>query len=91
MDDPITVTMSVAITILTLAASIGGAWAVTRHLASRAADRVDALERDLATFKIQVAQNYVANDVLIRLEERVVDSIMRLGDRLDRILERHGP
>ena len=88
---PVTVTVSIAITVLTLAVSIGGAWAVTRHLASRAAERVDALERDLATFKVRVAQNYVANDVLMRLEERIVDSIIRLGDRLDRIfMERHG-
>lgn len=86
--DPVTLPVMVAITIVSLAVSGGIAWGIVRHQSARSEERIDVLERDLAAFKIEAARKFVTDDMLVRLEERIVDSINRLGDRLDRILER---
>jgi hypothetical protein len=49
---------------------------------------VAAVKADLADFKVEVAGKYASNQTIIEMEERVTAAINRLGDRLDRILER---
>lgn len=46
-------------------------------------------ERDLSTFREQVARTYVTSEGLTRLETALTGAINRLGDRLDRVLEGH--
>ena len=43
---------------------------------------------DLSAFREYVAREYVAKESLRELEDRLVAAIERLGDRLDRILEK---
>lgn len=43
---------------------------------------------DLAEFKVHVAANYAGNSTIEQVENRLIEAINRLGDRLDRVLER---
>ncbi len=45
---------------------------------------------DLADFKVEAAKQFVTDEMLAKVEERVVAAIDRLADRLDRILEARG-
>lgn len=46
--------------------------------------RIDALAKEVADFKTHVAVNYASNQMITQMEQRLVDAINRLGDRLDR-------
>jgi hypothetical protein len=50
-------------------------------------DRRVALASEMAAFREQIAREMVTTEMLTRLEERIVDSINRLGDRMDRLIE----
>lgn len=76
----------------------GSLWRLATRLsnveskASAAADsvvsnivRVETVARQLSEHKEQVAVNYVSNRALENLENRLVDAIGKLGDRLDRL------
>jgi len=43
---------------------------------------------ELSEFKLAVAEQYARNEAIKEVEERVVEAINRLADRLDRILDR---
>ncbi len=45
-----------------------------------------ATERDLAQFREKVAQEYATINLIDRLEERLVRSLDRIGERFDRFL-----
>lgn len=47
--------------------------------------RVETVAKLLSDHKESVAMNYVSNKSLESLENRLVDAIGRLGDRLDRL------
>ena len=47
--------------------------------------RVEAVAKALSEHKESVAANYVSNRSLENLENRLVDAIGKLGDRLDRL------
>lgn len=49
---------------------------------------LDATKKELAEFKVHVAANYASNSTLEQMENRLIDAINRLGERLDRVLER---
>lgn len=47
--------------------------------------RVETVAKLLSDHKETIAQNYVSNKALESLENRLVDAIGKLGDRIDRI------
>ncbi len=47
--------------------------------------RVETIAKLLSDHKETIAQNYVSNKALESLENRLVDAIGKLGDRIDRI------
>lgn len=79
---------------LTLGVMVVGAiafWAIRVSQGEAAAKeaarlRVDLgiVERDLAAFKEHVAREYMTNNAMLQVEQRLTDAINRLGDRLDR-------
>lgn len=56
------------------------------------AERVEGIRsksaQELADFKLEVAKNYATNSAIREVEERIVVAIDRLGDRLDKIIDR---
>lgn len=60
------------------------------EIAREAKTQADKATGDLADFKEKVAREYVTSTAIERLEERLVDAINRLGDRLDRAFEPRG-
>ena len=58
------------------------------YVMSEAKKDRDLLKTDLQTFKLVVAKEYVANSNMRELEDRLAAMIERLGDRLDRVLDR---
>ena len=96
--DPVTLPLAVALTIVTLAASIAGSYAVTKFRSERAEQRAEAAERraeavekELAEFKLDAAKRYVTDEMLMKVEERILVAVNRLGDRLDRVLDAPRP
>ncbi|PZR94184.1 MAG: hypothetical protein DI537_08830 [Stutzerimonas stutzeri] len=76
---------------------IASSYAVTRSQVATLAERLRSAEADirqgqvdLAQFKLDAARRFVTDEMMTKVEERVVDAINRLGDRLDRILETRG-
>lgn len=57
------------------------------EVAKAALARAEKVERDLANFKIEAAEKFATIELVEKSENRVVDAINRLADRLDRILE----
>jgi hypothetical protein len=59
--------------------------------AGAASSRADALAtaaaQDLAAFKIEASRRFVTDEMLTKVEDRIVAAIDRLGDRLDRVIE----
>lgn len=49
--------------------------------------QIAALNMVIGDFKLEVARNYATNNSIREVEQRVVDAIDRLGDRLDKFLE----
>jgi hypothetical protein len=87
---PVVVLISFATVLSTLAAS----WGVVRFQGSqhdkriaRLDERCEALGRELASFKLEAANRFVTDEMMTKLEERVIGAIDRLADRLDRIIE----
>lgn len=79
----------IALGTLLLAAAGGIAfWSVRISKGENALDVAKRVERDLAEFKVHVAANYASNSTIAEMEGRLIDAINRLGDRLDRVLER---
>lgn len=54
-----------------------------------AISRVADMERELTEHRITIARDYVSNETLAKLENRIVDAINRLGDRLDGMFKAH--
>ncbi len=64
-------------------ALLGWIWRIHLGIDRRVGELVSAL----ADFKLKVAEDYVTAEKLIRVEERLVQAINRLSDRLDRVLD----
>lgn len=56
--------------------------------AKEAHARIDVLAKEQSDFKTEVARDYASVRLLDQMEGRVVSAINRLGDRLDRALDR---
>lgn len=56
-------------------------------LAVSAKERITELEIQVVNHRVAVAKEYVSNTTLILLENRMIDAINRLGDRLDQLLQ----
>jgi hypothetical protein len=55
--------------------------------ASTALSRVIDAEKGLVDIRVEVAKEYVSKDTLASLENRIVQAINNLGDRLDKLLQ----
>lgn len=69
-------------------ASMAMSWALTRSSADRAIHKAEHVERDLAEFKVQAAGRFVTDEMLSKVESRIVEEIHRLGSRLDRLVDK---
>lgn len=49
------------------------------------------VQKDLAAFRADAERRFVTDETLARVEERIVGAIERLGDRLDRVIDRRVP
>ncbi|CAN7314331.1 hypothetical protein LJR009_001577 [Bosea sp. LjRoot9] len=87
---PVVVLISFATVLSTLAAS----WGVVRFQGAqhdkriaRLDERCEALGRELSSFKLDAANRFVTDEMMTKLEDRVIAAIDRLADRLDKIFE----
>lgn len=67
--------------------ALEGDAATAKAKADHANDRAERLQTDLSDFKVEAARRFVTDEMLIKVEERIITSIDRLSDRLDRIIE----
>lgn len=56
--------------------------------AETAAAKASDIEREFHKFQLEVATKYATTNAIAEVEQRVVDAINRLGDRLDKFLTR---
>jgi len=93
----ISLSVAVLLTGGAMLVGIASSWAVTRSQVGNLTERLRSAEAeikqgqvDLAQFKLDAARRFVTDEMMTKVEERVVDAINRLADRLDRILEKRG-
>lgn len=74
-----------------IAAPIAWVWRDNRGSIKEAHQRVDALHREVGEYKLEAARSFVTNEMVVRLEKRLIASEERmaagfekLGDRIDR-------
>lgn len=86
-----------AISLVSILATLAASWGVLRFQAGRhevelrrVEGRLDQLAADLSAFKLEAARRYVTDEMLVKVEERIVTAIDRLADRLDRVIESRG-
>lgn len=82
------------ISVMGTVAAFAMSWGIVRFQAAqhdkriaRLDDRCEALGRELSDFKLEASKRFVTDEMLARLEERVVGAIDRLAERLDRVIE----
>lgn len=63
------------------------AFGKTASEASSAKAKADAVEKDLASYKLEVAEKYVQAEAMREFRDELGGEIRRLGDRLDRVIE----
>lgn len=95
-----------AVLAVTVAGAVLGVWwrMVLRIQSAKdeAEDKIEALRqlveknraeaaKNLDAFKLDAAKEYATTTMIEQVEERVVAAINRLGDRLDRVLDRPSP
>jgi len=92
--DAIALTIGGTMVIVTAVAATAGSYAVTKYRSERA--EIAAAEakqialqaiNNLNAFRLEAARRFVSDEMLVKVEERVVEAINRLGDRLDRLLD----
>lgn len=59
-----------------------------REIATDARSLADRAKADLAAYKAEAERRFVTDETLDRVEERIVAAIERLGDRLDKLIDR---
>lgn len=101
----ISLPIAVALTAAGSLASGAAVFAVMRYRLSAAEKAIDLLDDridearslavkalgELADFKIEATRQFVTDEMLVKVEGRVVEAINRLADRLDRLLESRRP
>lgn len=97
-----TISLSTIVTLVLFAIAGLGVWYNTRNQVQKNSEtikdlqeRIKSLEdakgrtaQELAEYKLQVAKEYATTHSIREVEERVVQAIERLGDRLDKFLDR---
>ncbi|KFC63963.1 hypothetical protein FG93_05473 [Bosea sp. LC85] len=90
----LTVPAMLLFSLATVLATFAASWGVIRFQGHQNDRRLARLEQrleqqaiDLAAFKLEAAQRFVTDDMMAKLEERVIGAIDRLADRLDRLIE----
>lgn len=68
---------------------VAGATVALGGIMWRASTMQAALRQELADFKLQVAREYVSANAMREIAGQLGDQISRLGDRLDRVLEKN--
>lgn len=58
--------------------------------AEEANSKATLLSASFALYREQIAREYIHREVMREVEDRLTQAIERLGDRLDRVLERSG-
>jgi hypothetical protein len=58
--------------------------------AKEANDKSTLLSASFGLYREQIAREYIHREVMREVEDRLTQAIERLGDRLDRVLERSG-
>jgi hypothetical protein len=61
-----------------------------RDDAKEANDKATIMSASFALYREQIAREYIHREVMREVEDRLTQAIERLGDRLDRVLERSG-
>ena len=61
-----------------------------RDDAREANEKATLLSASFALYREQIAREYIHREVMREVEDRLTQAIERLGDRLDRLLERSG-
>jgi vacuolar-type H+-ATPase subunit E/Vma4 len=56
--------------------------------AKEANDKATILSASFSLYREQIAREYIHREVMREVEDRLTQAIERLGDRLDRVLER---
>lgn len=56
--------------------------------AHETAEKIGILGASFSLYREQIAREYIHREVMREVEERLTQAIDRLGDRLDRVLER---
>lgn len=91
----ITLPVAIVISLATILSTIATSWGVVRFQAAqhdkriaRLEERSEALGQELSSFKVEASQRFVTDEMMVRLEERVVGAIDRLAERLDRVIEK---
>lgn len=56
--------------------------------AKEANDKATLLSASFSLYREQIAREYIHREVMREVEDRLTQAIERLGDRLDRVLER---
>lgn len=57
-----------------------------QRLIDRANDRITEAERDLAKFRVHVAEKYLSAETFKTFENRLMQALQRVEDRLDRVM-----
>jgi hypothetical protein len=58
--------------------------------AKEASEKTTLLSAAFAVYREQIAREYIHREVMREVEDRLTQAIERLGERLDRVLERSG-
>lgn len=90
----ITIPAALALSLGTAGLTLAASWGVVKYQAAQHEKRLQSLEDKVGRmaehhteFELEAARRFVTVETMAKLEERVVDAINRLGDRLDRVLE----
>lgn len=59
--------------------------------AHEASEKIILLSASFGIYREQVAREYIHREVMREVEDRLTQAIERLGDRLDRVLEKQQP
>jgi hypothetical protein len=70
-----------------ITSGIVGAGTIVAGFVFRLWQMFSARDKDLDDFKLEVARNYVTSQALLQAEQRLVNAMDRLSDRIERILD----
>jgi hypothetical protein len=97
MSAELTIPAMLLLSLATVLATLAASWAVLRFQGHQHDKRIARLEArldqqalDLVAFKLEAAQKFVTDEMMAKLETRIIGAVDRLADRLDRAFEARG-